>query len=97
MTGAKSDNVVMLHRENVGNRLNFFDKTFAEYEEGFEANGKFSSKWTILSIYPGEVWIGLKKLYQVTSEAEYRLNITMVDFDGATYHAVYDQFKVRLR
>ena len=40
MTSAKSDNVVMLHRENVGNRLNFFDKTFAEYEEGFEANGK---------------------------------------------------------
>ena len=29
----------MLVRKEVGNPANFFDKTFAEYQEGFSANG----------------------------------------------------------
>ena len=43
---------------------------------------------------PGEIWLGLENLHQLTSEGSYSLNITMKDFDGKTYVAVYDQFKV---
>ena len=32
--------VVMLRRKEVGNPVDFFDKTFAEYQAGFEANGE---------------------------------------------------------
>ena len=31
--------VVMLRRKEVGNPIDFFDKTFADYKAGFEANG----------------------------------------------------------
>ena len=42
----------------------------------------------------GELWLGLEKLHQLTSEKNYSLRITMTDFDNKTYVAVYDQFKV---
>ena len=32
--------VVMLRRKQVGNPADYFDKTFAEYQQGFEANGE---------------------------------------------------------
>ena len=32
--------VVMLRRKEVGNPVDFFQKTFAEYQAGFEANGE---------------------------------------------------------
>ena len=32
--------VVMLNRKEVGNLVDYFDKTFAEYKEGFESKGK---------------------------------------------------------
>ena len=34
-------NVVMLKRKEVGNPINYFDKTLAEYKEGFESKGKY--------------------------------------------------------
>ena len=40
------------------------------------------------------MWLGLEKLHKFTSEGSYSLRITMTDFDGKTYVAVYDQFKV---
>ena len=43
---------------------------------------------------PGELWLGLEKLHQLTSEDNYSLRITMKDFDDKTYVAVYDQFQV---
>ena len=43
---------------------------------------------------PGEIWLGLEKLHQLTSEGSYSLNITMKDFDDKTFVAVYDQFQV---
>jgi len=72
--------VVMLVRKQCENPTDYFYKTFAEYQEGFSANG--------------EVWIGLDKLHQLTSEHSYSLKITMTDYDGKKYRAVYEQFEV---
>ena len=44
--------------------------------------------------FPGEVWIGLDKLHQLTFERSYSLRITMTDHDGKKYRAVYEQFEV---
>merc|ERR1712012_376037 len=72
--------VVMLVRKQCENPTDYFDKTFAEYQEGFSANG--------------EGWIGLGKLHHLTSEHSYSLKITMTDYDGKKYRAVYEQFEV---
>jgi len=72
--------VVMLVRKQCENPRDYFDKTFAEYQEVFSANG--------------EVWIGLDKLHQLTSAGSYSLEITMTDYDGKKYKAVYEQFEV---
>jgi len=72
--------VVMLVRKQCDNPMDYFDKTFAEYQEGFSANG--------------EVWIGLDKLHQLTSAGSYSLEITMTDYDGSKRQAVYEQFEV---
>ena len=45
---------------------------------------------------PGEVFLGLDQLHQLTNSANYTLNITMVDYDNSTFHAVFDDFKVVL-
>merc|ERR1719295_784704 len=72
--------VRVLVRKEVGNPADYFDKTFAEYQEGFSANG--------------ESWLGLDNLHRLTSRRDYKLKITMTDFDGKKYDAVYDRFKV---
>merc|ERR1719295_1211096 len=72
--------VRVLVRKEVGNPIDYFDKTFAEYQEGFSANG--------------ESWLGLDNLHRLTSQRDYKLKIIMTDFDGKKYVAVYDQFKV---
>ena len=43
---------------------------------------------------PGELWLGLEQLHKLTSERDYKLNVTLRDFDNKSYTAVYDQFKV---
>ena len=48
--------------------------------------------WFLFS--SGELWLGLEKLYKLTSEGNYSLRITLEDFDGKSYVAVFDQFKV---
>ena len=45
---------------------------------------------------PGELWLGLEPLHKLTSERDYKLNVTLMDFDNKSYTAVYDQFKVLL-
>ena len=45
-------------------------------------------------IFPGEMWLGLKKIHELTSGGGYSLRITMTDFDQNSYAAVYDQFQV---
>ena len=41
------------------------------------------------------MWLGLDKLHSLTSQKSYTLQITMTDFDGKKYVAVYEQFQVR--
>ena len=45
---------------------------------------------------PGEFWLGLDPLHKLTSERDYKLNVTLMDFDNKSYTAVYDRFKVLL-
>ena len=44
MEGAGSGPQVMLRSKEVGNPVDFFNKTFAEYQEGFAANGELLQK-----------------------------------------------------
>lgn len=52
----------------------------AEYEEGFASKG--------------ELWLGLRKIQQLTTEGDYSLHVILKDFDNKTYQAVYDHFEV---
>ena len=88
----------MLARKKVGNPAYYFHKTFAEYQKGFCAKGelKLKSIYNIFIHIPsGESWLGLDNLHSLTSQQDYKLKITMTDFDGKKYIAVYDQFVVR--
>ena len=40
------------------------------------------------------MWLGLEPLHKLTSERDYKLKVTLMDFDNKSYTAVYDQFKV---
>ena len=90
------DHVILTRKNSAGNPTDYFDKTFAEYKEGFAANGKFCNKIHKIGIKMiiGESWLGLENLHRLTSQLDYKLKITMTDFDGKEYVAVYDQFKV---
>ena len=41
--------------------------------------------------------LGLDNLCSLTSQRDFKLKITLTDFDGKKYVAVYDHFKVRLQ
>ena len=84
----------MLVRKQAGNAHDYFDKTFADYQRGFSANGELRKKEKLRNILAGEIWIGLEKLHQLTSVRSFLLKITMTDYDGKEYVAVYEQFKV---
>ena len=51
VTLSGSDPVVMLRRKEAGNPVDFFDKTFAEYQKGFEANGEFEQNRQRINIF----------------------------------------------
>ena len=96
---------MILRRRDVGNPRGFFAKSFAEYQEGFEENGKQLKlkpmyMGHILNnpdrklCFSGESWIGLDTLHNLTSEHSYGLKIIMTDFDNSTYVAFYNRFKV---
>jgi len=77
---ANGGEIAILVRKKVGNPVDFFDKNFDEYLEGFSAKG--------------ESWLGLDKIHRLTRQRDYKLKIILTDFDGKKYHTVYDQFKV---
>jgi len=72
--------IVVLRRKEVGNPEDYFEKSFEEYKNGFESKG--------------EIWIGLKKLHQLTYRGTYGLQVILTDFDNVTYQAVYGHFAV---
>ena len=43
---------------------------------------------------PGELWLGLRKIQQLTTEGDYSLHVILKDFDNKTYQAVYDHIEV---
>ena len=42
------------------------------------------------------MWLGLKKIHELTSGGGYSLRITMTDFDQNSYVAFYHQFQVMM-
>ena len=53
------------------------------------------SIFTLDRYFQGELWLGLRKLHQLTSGGDYGLNVTLTDFQGKSYTAVYNRFQVR--
>ena len=47
-----------------------------------------------MELSPGESWLGLKKIHELTTEGDYSLYITLKDFDNKTFQAVYAHFEV---
>jgi len=72
----------VLRRGQYGNPIDFFNRTFKEYEEGFgeDKEGK-------------EYWIGLKNLSRYTHpKCHWELNITVWDFEGKSSSGHYSRF-----
>ena len=87
----------MVRRKQSSNAVDYFDKTFAEYKEGFSGNGEIQKrkKTNLKHFFSGESWLGLENLHRLTSQQSYSLQITMTDWDQQKYVAVYHQFEVR--
>lgn len=58
-----------------------FSRSWLEYKQGF---GNIA----------GEYWLGLDKIYELTSARLHELRIEMEDFSGAKKHAHYDLFSI---
>ena len=58
-----------------------FYRGWAEYKRGFGS-------------LTGEFWLGLDNIHRLTSSGSYTLRFHLEDFDGKTYYAEYDLFKV---
>ncbi|XP_060660172.1 fibroleukin-like [Drosophila nasuta] len=67
-------------QQRVGGNENF-TRDWATYRKGF---GSFES----------DFFLGLEKLHRITSLQRFELYIHMVDEDGSTYNARYDDFKI---
>lgn len=72
--------VVFQKRGQMGNSQNYFAKSWEEYRAGFASNG--------------ELWLGLDQLHAITSSGSWRLDVTLEDWNGATYTARYNRFSV---
>ncbi|KAL7731443.1 hypothetical protein ACLKA6_010597 [Drosophila palustris] len=58
-----------------------FEKDLKHYYDGFGEN-------------KGDFWLGLERIHKITSHQRNELYIHMVDFDGKTHYAKYDNFVV---
>ncbi|CAH1239314.1 FIBCD1 [Branchiostoma lanceolatum] len=67
-------------QRRVDGRLNF-DRRWADYENGF---GKVE----------GEHWLGLDKIHNLTSQANYELYVELEDWEGNFAYARYDTFSI---
>ena len=50
-SGKSSFQCLIIHRENRGNPSGYFQKTFKEYQDGFEANGELTTRKNIKKCY----------------------------------------------
>uniref|UniRef100_W5MKM4 Fibrinogen C-terminal domain-containing protein n=1 Tax=Lepisosteus oculatus TaxID=7918 RepID=W5MKM4_LEPOC len=60
--------------------VNFF-RTWEQYKQGFGNLG-------------GEYWLGLEHLYWLTAQDDYRLRVTLEDWQGRQVYAEYDSFRL---
>merc|ERR1712106_543523 len=74
------DWVVIQSRGQYGNPGDYFAKTLAEYESGFEDNG--------------ELWLGLEKIAEMTASGTWEMEVEVMDWSGRRKRASYDDFKV---
>ena len=72
--------MVIQTRGQNGNPGDYFEKTLAEYEAGFEANG--------------ELWLGLEKIAEMTASGTWELEVDVLDWSGRMKRATYGDFKV---
>lgn len=73
--------MVILSRGQFNNSIDYFDREFEDYEEGFGEPGK-------------EHFIGLKNLALITSLKSYELKVEILDVDGIYREAYYDSFAI---
>ena len=73
--------IMIQQRGQYGNPEDFFAKTFAEYKAGFGS---------VLR----EHWLGLDKLASLTREWKWELRVTLVNWTGGKYVAVFHNFRV---
>merc|ERR1712106_654985 len=62
------DWVVIQSRGQYGNPGDYFAKTLAEYESGFEDNG--------------ELWLGLEKIAEMTASGTWEMEVEVMDWSG---------------
>ena len=62
------------------NPLNYFDKRFDEFRNGFGANG--------------ELWLGLEKIHQLTLAGRWIMEVHLTDWNGHKKFARYNSFKL---
>ena len=61
-----------------------FNRSWSEYKSGF-------------GIYNGNFWMGLEKIYQLTSSGQYRLRFELLTIDGRWISSEYDTFQTGQR
>ena len=71
----------ILSRGQHGNAVDYFDKTWTDYECKFGDPKK-------------EFWIGLKNLYEITQMRNYELRVQLKGVDEVHAEAYYDSFKI---
>ena len=76
----QGDWVVIQSRGQTGNPANYFEKTMAEYADGFESDG--------------ELWLGLEKIAEMTESGTWELVVDLMDWSGTMKKATYGDFKV---
>ncbi|KAJ8315159.1 hypothetical protein KUTeg_007309 [Tegillarca granosa] len=68
------------------------------FQRRFDGSTDFYRDWnsyeTGFGNVTGEFWLGLDKIYELTSSATYSLRIEMEDFDGVWKYALYSNFKL---
>ena len=72
--------VIIQKRGYCGNPVDYFAKNWSEYQVGFKSNC--------------ELWLGLDKIYEITSQARYSLKVELTDWSSNVYVAYYRSFAI---
>ena len=80
----KDDWTVIHSRGQFGNPIDYFDRSYEEFEDGFGEAGK-------------EQWLGLKNLALLTKKISrnYELKVDLVDLDDVYKEAYFNSFSIQ--